>query len=181
MIEINDRMIKFDREIYAVKSPYYITYDKFWDGGYQSDASLLEKSEFYHVARLFSDFVKEYISLLDESIIIGSKFSQKEKIFEIWKDKNKYDSFNNLNEYIKKRKTYKIALPKDDKIIDYIIENDFRYLSCIDLYLPKNKIVLQPTCHSEIFVYCKEYHNILPDLKRAVNNTILSLKKYSVD
>ena len=70
---------------------------------------------------------------------------------------------------------------EDDLIIDCIVENNFRYLACIDLYLPNSKVILQPTCHSELFIYAEDYNKILPVLKEVTDNSELVLSKNAFD
>ena len=89
-------------------------------------------------------------------------------------------SENVLKEYINKKSCYEIILPDDNNIIDYIVENNFRYLSCIDLYLPKRKIILQPSCHTEVFIYSKEYELVVPKIKEILKDyPEINLKKYN--
>lgn len=62
MIKISDDKIKFKRKIYKQKEIYYITYKKYWDGGFDNDVSLSDKADFYRVANLFSDAIKKIVS-----------------------------------------------------------------------------------------------------------------------
>lgn len=181
MIKISEDKIQFKRKIYKQKEIYYITYKKYWDGGFEADTSLSDKTNFYYVANLFSDTIKKIVCGLNDYIVIGNKFSQKEKLFESWKDKKNYDCYNNIKTFIKKNKSYKLNCPEDDLLIDYIVENNFRYLSCIDLYLPTAKVVLQPTCHSELFIYAEDYNKILPVLKEIADKSNLVLSKNVFD
>ena len=72
-----------------------------------------------------------------------------------------------------------LNLPDDSNIVDYIVENNFRYFSCIDFYLPKSKAVLQPTCHTELFIYSKNYDLLLPIVKNILQDYQgFYLKKY---
>ena len=98
-----------------------------------------------------------------------------------WSDKKSYDCYNNLRSYIKKNKSYALKCSEDDLIIDCIVENNFRYLACIDLYLPNSKVILQPTCHSELFIYAEDYNKILPVLKEVTYNSELVLSKNAFD
>ena len=168
MIKISEDKIKFKRKIYKQKEIYYITYKKYWDGGFDNDASLSDKADFYRVANLFSDAIKKIVSALNDYIVIGNNFSQK-------------DCYNNLRSYIKKNKSYELKCSEDDLIIDCIVENNFRYLACIDLYLPNSKVILQPTCHSELFIYAEDYNKILPVLKEVTDNSELVLSKNAFD
>ncbi len=161
---------KFDNLLYDIKTIYCITCDKFWDGGYITDVSLSEKAEFYNIANQFSSIIKSLINTLNDSIIISDKITEHGSMFEHWKNSNKYDCFNNLCNYIKKRNSYSLVLPDDNNIVDYIIENNFRYFTSIDFYLPKNKIILQPTCHTEIFIYSENYEPLIPIIKNILKN-----------
>lgn len=181
MIKISEDKIKFKRKIYKQKEIYYITYKKYWDGGFDNDASLSDKADFYRIANLFSDAIKKIVSALNDYIVIGNNFSQKECLFESWSDKKSYDCYNNLRSYIKKNKSYALKCSEDDLIIDCIVENNFRYLACIDLYLPNSKVILQPTCHSELFIYAEDYNKILPVLKEVTDNSELVLSKNAFD
>ena len=164
MIKISEDKIKFKRKIYKQKEIYYITYKKYWDGGFDNDASLSDKADFYRVANLFSDAIKKIVSALNDYIVIGNNFSQKECMFESWSNKS-----------------YALKCSEDDLIIDCIVENNFRYLACIDLYLPNSKVILQPTCHSELFIYAEDYNKILPVLKEVTDNSELVLSKNAFD
>lgn len=64
-------------------------------------------------------------------------------------------------------------------MVDYIVENNFRYLSCIDFYLPKSKAVLQSTCHTELFIYSENYDLLIPIVENILENYKgFYLKKY---
>lgn len=57
MIKISEDKIKFKRKIYKQKEIYYITYKKYWDGGFDNDASLSDRriftvSQIYSVTQL---------------------------------------------------------------------------------------------------------------------------------
>ena len=79
-----------------------------------------------------------------------------------------YDSYNNLNEQFNKKSNYEIN--HNDEIIDYIIENNFRYFSFIDFYLPKYNMILQATCHTEIFIYSDNYKEIIFKIETIVGS-----------
>lgn len=148
--------------LYNLEYYYCISNPVFWDGGFAKDTSLQDKSNFYTLATVFSEITKKIIKSFDNQAIIGKNFCENKKLTEDWSDLSSYDSYNNLFSIIKKSKNYKLALPDDDIIIDYIIENNFRYLTNISLFLPKDEIVIQPTCHTEINIYSKNYPKIIP-------------------
>lgn len=172
----------FNKSLYDLKDIYCITSEKFWDGGYDIDADLSEKAEFYNLTNKFSHIIKDIVTVLDDELIIGAEISENGQMFQGWKDIKQYDAFNNLSNYINKKHYYNLTLPDDSCIIDYIIENNFRYLTSIDFYLPKSKIILQPTCHTEVFVYSENYEKINPTINRIIKNyPELTYKKYVTD
>lgn len=158
---IEKNSFDFDRSIYNLEHYCIITSEKFWDGGFNESASLVEKAEFYTLANKFSKILKQFIMALDDTVVTGSYFCEKNKIFEDWTNKDDYDCFNIISQLFKRKKQYELELPNDNEYIDFIIENNFRYFTCFDLFLPKNKIVLQPTCHTEIVVYAHGYKKII--------------------
>lgn len=92
--------------------------------------------------------------------------------------KKSYDCFCNLSEYFKDGKLYELELPSDNGYIDYIVENNFRYLTCFDLYLPKYQIIFKPTCHTEIFIYsCSGDYK---EIKKVATNAAGKYAKISV-
>ncbi|MGN1131474.1 MAG: hypothetical protein ACI4RL_01110 [Ruminococcus sp.] len=166
--------------LYSLDDIYCITSETYWDGGFQTDATLKDKANFYHIAELFSRVIKEIIVTSGDKAFVGNVISEKSKIFEEWKDIKNYDSYNNLKNYISKKGCYEISLPADNNIIDYIVENNFCYLSCIDLYLPKSNIILQPSCHTEVFIYSDDYDLVLPKIKEILKEyPEINLKKYN--
>ena len=177
-IEFNGN--SFVEHLYSLTDIYCITGEIYWDGGFQTDATLKDKANFYHIAEQFSKVIKEIITTLGDKAIVGKEISEKPYIFEEWKDIKNYDSYNNLKEYINKKSCYEIILPDDNNIIDYIVEKNFRYFTCIDLYLPKIKIILQPSCHTEVFIYSKEYELVVPEIKEILKDyPEINLKKYN--
>jgi len=143
----------FDEKIYKIPNPLFITSEKFWDGGISSENSMNDKAEFYALAVKMSECVKKLIFSLDEKIYVGEHYCENKKLYAHWRDLKKIELFRTVSEKIKKKKCYEISLPEDENIIDMIIESNFRYLTHVSLYLPKNNIVIQPTCHTEIIIY----------------------------
>lgn len=93
MRKLNSIEIDFNKNTFDKKEIYFITCDKYWDGGYEPCADLNEKADFYIIANKFSKVIKEIISALGDTLIIGSEFSEKGCLFESWKDlKNIFQS-----------------------------------------------------------------------------------------
>ena len=169
----------FNKNLFDINNIFYISCEKYWDGGYEPSAALNEKADFYRIANQFANIIKEIVSATDDTLIIGSEISEKGCLFESWKDLKNYDAYNNLYGLINKKCSYMLNLPDDSNIVDYIVENNFRYFSCIDFYLPKSKAVLQPTCHTELFIYSKNYDLLLPIVKNILQDYQgFYLKKY---
>ena len=72
-----------------------------------------------------------------------------------------------LSQIIKNR-YYKLVLPDDAWIIDLIVEANFKYLSHISLYLPNVRLILQPTCHTEILMYATNSCEIIDAVESIV-------------
>ena len=167
-VKIKHQLI--NKSLYNTDDFYFISCKNFWDGGFETSASLEEKYSFYKLANKFSNIIKEILIELKDDVIIGKTISEKSYIFEKWSDINRYDAFMNLTENINKHSHYLINIKNDGNIIDYIVENNFRYLTCIDLYLLNNKIIIQPTCHSEVIIYAENYTKIIPIVQNILKN-----------
>ena len=152
VIKDKEKSIEFDEQIYQI-SPMYITSDKYWDGGIRTNSTLKDKAEFYAIATKMSDIIKDIIHKLNEDIFVGKRFCEYGEIYARWSDLKGYELFREICEIIRKNKIYKLTLPEDNDIIDMIVESNFRYFTYISLYLPTSKIIIQPSCHTEILVY----------------------------
>lgn len=168
MNKVNFKDIEKVKKLYHKKGVYVITGEKYWDGGYDIYASLDDKLQFYSYAKKYSDVLKNIIYQFGDKAIIGKDIGEKSDLFAHWKDMKCYDSFNNLNEQFNKKSNYEIN--HNDEIIDYIIENNFRYFSFIDSYLPKYNMILQATCHTEIFIYSDNYKEIISKIETIVGS-----------
>ena len=165
---------QFNKELYHIQ-PKFITCDKFWDGGIRIDSPLCEKANFYSVAEMMSQTVKELVLSLDEKPLVGQAFCEYERMFAEWSDLEYYELFREISQTFKKDKCYRLVLPGDNDAIDLIIESNFRYFSYISLYLPKSKIILQPSCHTEILIYAESdehFGGLLEAIIRKYNGII---------
>jgi len=172
--------ISFNRDLFHVQELYYLSCSRYWDGGYDKDATLSEKAKFYSIASQYSEIIKDILISFSEPVIISSVCSENERLFEKWKDIDKHDSYNNLISCFHKKKSYMLDFPNDIEYIDYIVENNFRYLSCIDLFLQQSNIIIQPTCHTEVFIYSYDYSRIIPIVKDGLikHGSSIEIKKY---
>lgn len=168
-----NKLFHFNRDIY-LESPMFITCDKYWDGGIKTDSSLKEKSDFYLLSAKMSNIIKDIMLTLDESVFIGESLCEYEDLYEHWSDLKKYELYAEISRKIHPKKYYKISLPKDSKIVDLIVESNFRYFSNIALYFPKTDMILVPTCHTEIIVYT-------PSSKDVITMIETVIKRYADD
>lgn len=155
----------FDCHIYKTP-PIFISCDKYWDGGIYAKDSLKSKAEFYTLSSIFSDIVKALIQTLDESPILGKSICDHQAMYAHFSNMESYELFREITDVIKRNKYYRLNLPEDNDIIDLIIESNFRYFTHIALFLPNSKIIVEPSCHTELLIYCphKERINILDSI-----------------
>ena len=158
--------MQFNKKLYQ-NEPLYITSEKYWDGGIQTDSPLTEKAAFYLTAERMSAAVKQIVRMYGGEALIGRSFCEHGEVYAKWSDLKCYELFREISGIIKKNKYYMILLPEDEHIIDLIVESNFRYFSYISLYLPKANFILQPTCHTEVLVY-SESKDVIETLKEAV-------------
>ena len=168
---------QFNQDIYQIQ-PKYIICDQFWDGGIKTNTPLSEKANFYSVAEMMSQIVKELILTLGEKPLVGQPFCEYERMYAEWFDLENYEIYREIAQTFKTNKCYQLVLPGDNDTIDLIIESNFRYFSYITLYLPKSKIILQPSCHTEILVYAENDEPFLGALEAIISkyNGIIKLK-----
>lgn len=157
----------FNPEIYQ-NDPIYISSEDCWDGGIRTEDTLQEKATFYMLANQMSAAIKEIISLAGGEAYIGYLLCEYEKIYADWSDLEEHELFRMLSSRIRENKCYQLSLPKDSSIIDLIVEANFQYLSYISFYLPKTKVVLQPTCHTEVLVYSRNTSKTLSVLSGVI-------------
>lgn len=169
MQRINKKIKDVVHQLYDIKDVYVITSESYWDGGYPIDATLSDKQEFYKYANNFSEIIRKIISTFGDKAFIGKNFSERLSLIAKWKDIKCYDSYNNLLYFFNKKYNY-VLNSNDHDVIDFIVENDFRYFSFIDFYLPKFDFILQPTCHTEIIIYSNNYEKIIPTISEIVSD-----------
>lgn len=158
------KIFEFNKNIY-LESPIYITNNKFWDGGITCDNSLEEKSSFYDVAKKMSYITKEIILMLNSQAFVGKSLCENEVMFAHWSNLKKHELFKSISRAFHPKKHYKISLPNDEKLIDLIIESNFRYFSYISLYFPQNNLICLPTCHTELLIYTPHQKEVITMLK----------------
>ena len=125
----------------------------FWDGGINTDSSLKEKVKFYSISERMSCIIKDIIIGLGEKAFVGKELCENKKLFAEWSDLEKYELFQEISELLKPKQYYEISLPQDEGIIDLIVESNFRYFTHIAMYLPETKLIVLPTCHTELLIY----------------------------
>ena len=160
----------FNNDIYRIDSPIFISSDIFFDGGIDLKNSLKEKAEFYSLAEKMSEIIKNTITTLNEEIYISDFLCEHKKMYADWSDLKKKELFLNISKMFRKGKCYKLTLPQDSKLIDLILESNFKYLSFFSFFLPISNIIIQPTCHTELIVYSKKTAEIKSILKNIVKS-----------
>ena len=154
MQEVNSKKVlsQFDKKIYQTE-PLIVTSDIFWDGGIRADHALLDKANFYYLADKMSEIIQEVILLMNEDVFIGKELCESGSVYAHWSDLRNYALFREVSAVIRKNKYYRLTLPEDKNIVDLIVESNFRHFSYFSLYIPPANIVMQPTCHSDVWVY----------------------------
>ena len=183
MKKINKRDITFafDNKIYDIDRPIFISSDLFWDGGINANSSLEDKYQFYFLSKNMSDIVKRIISLLQEEVYVSRFFCENSQIYAPWVDLKKHKLFQIVSRRIKKNGYYQLTFPEDDNLIDLIVESNFLYFTNISFYLPNSKVVIQPTCHTELIIYSYEIetlNNILQKATEPYSN--IKIKQYNI-
>lgn len=161
---------KFNKNIYEIKSPVFITSDDFWDGGIDSTFSLKEKARFYSLADTMSNVLKQFISILNEDIYIGDFLCENKKMYANWSDLKKMELFRIVSKMFKKDQCYKLSLTDDSETIDLIVESNFKYYTYFSLFLPASNIIVQPTCHTELIVYSEKTEYVKGILEKIVES-----------
>lgn len=113
------------------------------DGGTSIYSTLEEKSQFYQAAYLLSEFLKYVISEMNEEILFIGDFCEMNN-YESWKDSKKYYCYNMIKSIFNNRSCYELKIKELDGELDYIVENNLRYFSCFNIYLPNSKILFVP-------------------------------------
>ena len=147
---------QFDPGIYTSDSPVVITSDEFWDGGFDITASLREKSKFYNLAESMTIALKKLMADLDEDFYVADFLCENETIYASWSDLKSFALFRAVSETFQKNKCYRLSLKEDSDLIDLMIESNFRYYTYFSFFLPASGIIVQPTCHTEIFIYSEK-------------------------
>lgn len=157
---------QFDKQLFR-SSPLFITCDHSWDGGITEDSSLCEKALFYGLADRMSSIIKDIAAALGENPLVGKALCENEVMFAHWSDLEDNALYRQLTDRFRKNKYYELSLPADGHAVDLAVEANFMYLSHITFYLPKSKMALVPTCHTEILVFCPDKQKHLDTLHRA--------------
>lgn len=161
---------KFNENIYEITAPVFITSNDFWDGGIDSGASLNEKARFYSLAAAMSDILKDFISVLNEDAFISDFLCENKRMYAEWSNLKEIELFRIVAKAFKKNKCYRLSLPEGSKIIDLIIESNFKYYSFFSLFFPKANIIVQPTCHTELIIYSENTEYVKDIFKKIIKS-----------
>lgn len=161
---------KFNENIYEITVPVFITSNDFWDGGIDSGASLKEKARFYSLAATMSAILKDFISVLNEDAFISDFLCENKRMYAEWSNLKEIELFRIITKAFKKNKCYKLSLTEDSKIIDLIIESNFKYYSFFSLFFPEANIIVQPTCHTELIIYSENTEYVKDIFKKIIKS-----------
>ena len=161
---------KFNENIYEITVPVFITSNDFCDGGIDSGASLKEKARFYSLAATMSAILKDFISVLNEDAFISDFLCENKRMYAEWSNLKEIELFRIITKAFKKNKCYKLSLTEDSKIIDLIIESNFKYYSFFSLFFPEANIIVQPTCHTELIIYSENTEYVKDIFKKIIKS-----------
>lgn len=132
------------------------------EGGFASDSVLNEKAEFYSSAVKYRDLLVFVMTFLEEESFIVGTFRRKIQNFRSWSDLNRYDAYNNLYQIVQKNNSCRFDFLKEQNILDYVLENGFRYFSNLIIYFPKADIFVGADVHGALIFYgeIKKLENI---------------------
>lgn len=168
---------RFDSGLYKSDSPVVITSDEFWDGGFDSTASLREKSGFYRLAESMAAVLKKLITDFGEDFYVADFLCENQTMYASWSDLKSFALFRAVSEIFQKNKCYRLSVKEDSDLIDLMIESNFRYYTYFSFFLPASGIIIQPTCHTEIFLYSKQEQSVRERLANIIEpNGALKIK-----
>ncbi len=115
------------------------------EAGFSIGCDVQEKIAFYTGVKAFSDCLREIAGILNEEKVYVGPCCRNESNYYKWKDIKNFDAYNNLRQHLK---PYEIKLINiSDRLVDLIIECNFRYFSQIAFYFPENRIFIRPDVH----------------------------------
>lgn len=168
---------KFNPDLYKSDSPVVITSDEFWDGGFDITDPFREKSGFYRLAESMVNVLKKLITDLDEDFYVADFLCENQTMYASWSDLKKIELFRAVSEIFKKNKCYRLSCKEDSDLIDLMIESNFRYYSYFSFFLPESGTIIQPTCHTEIFIYSEQEQAVREHLANIIEpNGVLKIK-----
>lgn len=173
---------QFEKSVFHC-SPYFITCNTSWEGGVSTDSCLSQKALFYRLAEKMSTLTKCIMLALDEKPFVGKALCENNTMFAQWSNLEEIDIYRHVSGCFKKNKYYELSLPEDEAVVDWVVESNFFYLSYISFFLPKSKIVIIPTCHTEILFFCEDkqkYLDLLHDVTSRIsdNTFLIEVKSY---
>lgn len=121
--------------------------------GFNSDSSLDEKGTFYLFATKYRNFLLDVMTSFNEREFIVGTFHPYRKNFIAYSNIKEFDAYNNLHRMIHDKDTVKFEFDEEKAVIDYVLENGFRYFSDTLIYLPATNIFVHADEHCALIVY----------------------------
>lgn len=145
---------------------FFISNDKWWDGGFESSCSVEEKRNFYEIANQALAIIINFAKDSDETNCCIGPFHTSYN-FRDWKNLKDFDSYNALKSLINDRQYLIVDTFEDFNLLSLVVENNFRYFSEVGIYFKKSNVLIEPTHNSEILVFsddCEKYKPIFSDI-----------------
>ncbi|MBQ6570460.1 MAG: hypothetical protein IJL87_09410 [Clostridia bacterium] len=149
---------------------YHVSHSQIWfDGGFDMRDSLENKMKFYRAAFELLSFLKRFIADAGEEEIYLGNFEDKTNYCD-WSNKEEFDCFNVIKEEMDDTHCFKELYSEIGELLDYAVENNLRYLTEFEIYLPKSKTVISPECHTKLIFYSADNSTLSKRLKRVIKD-----------
>lgn len=168
--KICSRGIDLDNILESSNAIYVYLDSKYIEAGPSATDSLKKKQFFYEYCDRFKKAVVKIIKANNEKYLIAGKFNNCSSYYHDWSDVKRLENFWVLRQLFHRNIARVFCFPEEHKILDFLIENGFRYLSNIYLYLPKSNLLLRFECHSQIIIYTTQVDETLRKLRHWIGN-----------
>ena len=133
--------------IYIYQDALYI------EAGPSAEDSLRKKEYFYAYCGQFKRATVKILRECKEEYLIVGKFNDFLHYYEPWSNIEQLENYQVLRKLFHGNVARVFRFPDEHRILDCLIENGFRYLSNLCLYMPKSNLLLRFECHSQLIVY----------------------------
>ncbi|MGN0468447.1 MAG: hypothetical protein ACI4GY_06970 [Acutalibacteraceae bacterium] len=160
-----------NRECGSFDYPNFIVYtENVMVDGFEKLCCVEDKIVFYSFVKQVRDFILCVAKENGDGIIgIGPYFNDHN--YNDWSNMNQFDSFISLSSTIKNNEYALLNIEDDTNIIDLIIENNFRYLSYVNILLKNANMLVFPTHNMELIVFSNDISNAKNKWSKIIRNT----------